>query len=762
MTYNWEKNIQYKREVTRTYKVLLSKAKSWGDRSRIRRAFDTAAEAHAPTVRKSGEPYILHPLAVARILVEEMGLDDPDTIICALLHDTVEDTDITLENIERSFGKQCRYIIDGLTKVKGATILEEQVSAQAENFRRILLTISNDIRVILIKLADRLHNMRTLGSMKEVKKQKIAAETLYLYAPLANRLGLYNVKTELEDLSLLHSQPKTYGTIEAKLEDFKTDEESAINDFVANVQQIVGKLGRKLTIESRFKTVASIYTKMKRQEVEFEGVYDLFAIRIIIKVKKARRGEDLRLLERSACWAAYTAITNTYAPNPIRTRDWITVPKENGYEGLHVTVRGPGKRWVEVQIRTERMHREAEQGIAAHWRYKDGEDGLDEPLSVWIRQVRETLADPGLSAFDAVKKFREDLQPNNVYVFTPKGELTRLPKNATVIDFAFKIHSQVGLHALGGKVNNSVVTLDHPLHAGDHVEVLTSEKVQVKENWLAFATTGRAQENIRRTLRQQRQEALTQGKRLFDYRIKKYGIEEDHPYVREMLAYLMYPALEDLWVDLGRKRVDAGRIAEFIELKRQGKEIGESVIEHWEERLRRREERFKAFGVDPDALVLPEGISIKRTELARCCDPVPGVGIIGMLKKDVMEIHRTSCPTAINLMANYGGNIVRVQWAEGQGAFDFLTSIKVVGFDKQGMLAELIDIITNKARLNISKVQIETQGRMFEGIFSVFVNSDAVLNGLTKRLEKITNVIQVSRTHRDNRPFQPGSGRPLK
>ena len=364
MAYSWEKNDDYKREVTRTYKVLLSKAKSWGERSRIRKAFDVAAEAHAPTVRKSGEPYILHPLAVARILVEEMGLDDPDTIICALLHDTVEDTDITLENIEHNFGVQCRYIIDGLTKVSGATILEEQISAQAENFRKILLTISNDIRVILIKLADRLHNMRTLGSMKEVKKQKIAAETLYLYAPLANRLGLYNVKTELQDLSLLHSQPHIYNEIKEQIEGFRIEAEGEINQFVKNVKSIAKTRGQKILIESRFKTAASIHNKMIRQQVNFEQVYDLFAIRIIIKMKKPRRGEDVRLAERTACWGVYTTITNTYAPNPTRTRDWITVPKENGYEGLHVTVRGPGNRWVEIQIRTDRMHREAEQGIA--------------------------------------------------------------------------------------------------------------------------------------------------------------------------------------------------------------------------------------------------------------------------------------------------------------------------------------------------------------------------------------------------------------
>ncbi|MFK7970885.1 MAG: bifunctional (p)ppGpp synthetase/guanosine-3',5'-bis(diphosphate) 3'-pyrophosphohydrolase [Bacteroidia bacterium] len=753
MAYSWEKNDEYKREVTRTYKVLLNKSKSWKQRSRIRKAFDIAAEAHAPTVRKSGEPYILHPLAVARILVEEMGLDDPDTIICALLHDTVEDTDITLENIEYHFGPQCRYIIDGLTKVKGATILEEQISAQAENFRRILLTISNDIRVILVKIADRLHNMRTLGSMKEEKKQKIAAETLYLYAPVANRIGLYHIKSELEDLAFFHSQPVVYAEINEKLEDYKKVEAGSIKDFVKDIQKLTKKLEDRTEIESRFKTVASIHNKMVRQQVPFEKVYDLFAVRIIIKVRKAKRSEDPVLLEQKACWGVFTAITQKYSPNPIRTRDWISFPKENGYEGLHVTVKGPGKRWVEVQIRSERMHREAERGMAAHWKYKDGDESFEEPLATWIHEVRETLVDPELSAFDAVKQFREGLQPKNVYVFTPKGELTRLPKNATVIDFAFKIHSQIGTNAIGGKVNNKIVTLDHILNPGDHVEVITSEEPQVAENWLAFATTSRAQDYIRRTLRAERQRHLEQGKEIFLHRAEKLGVDLEHPYVRELLAYLMYPTLEDLWVDLSRKKVDVSQIAEFIQLKREGKELSESVVEHWEEKLKQREERFKAFGVDPDALVLPEGINIKRTELARCCEPVSGVGIIGMLRNDVMEIHRTSCPTAMRLMANFGGNIVRVQWAEGQGDFDFLASIKVVGFDKQGMLAELIDIITNKANLNISKVQIETQGRMFEGIFSVFVNSDTGLDNLVERLEAITNVMQVTRARRDNKPF---------
>ena len=747
--FNWEKDDDERKLILRAYKGMMGHAKavSWAQKGKIRKAFEYAAQAHDGMRRKSGEPYILHPLAVARVLVEEMELDDPVSIQCALLHDVVEDTAVTLDDIEKEFGKKCRDIIDGLTKIKGAGQydLEEVISEQAENFRKILLTISADIRVVLIKLADRLHNMRTLGSMKAVKMYKISSETLYLYAPLAHRLGLHNIKTELENLSLEHSQPDVYHEIEDRLSKIQVEEQDYINDFIGKVEEKLKAHNLKFKIKSRFKSIYSIFRKMENQGVPFEEIYDLHAVRIILKVRPG--------LEQADCWRAYSIISGTFRPNPKRLRDWITVPKENGYESLQVTVMGPKGRWVEVQIRTERMDSIAEKGIAAHWKYKGNGEMYEDSLNTWIGQVREILENPSLNALDAVNEFRENLQPNNLYVFTPKGKFIRVPKGSSVLDFAYKVHTNIGNEAIGAKVGGQVVSLDFELKSGDQVEVITSRKQKPKEEWLRFVKTPRAKESIKKSLRQQRKEAIEKGREMFLWKARQYKVDEDHPFMRELLVYLKFSSPEAFYYAMGMKHIDIQKIQEFIDLKKEGKELEQADIDEWEKKIRLREQQFKELGVDEDELVLTEGQEVNRYKLAKCCNPLRGDSILGILQKDVVEIHRPSCQKAISLMSHFGGGIIQARWAEGFNQVDFLASIKVVGLDKKGMLNDLINVITTQMRLDIRKVTIESMDNLFEGLFNVYIKDTGELDSLIERIKKVKNVLNASRVESDFTPF---------
>ncbi len=751
INFSWEREADEKKLVLRAYKAMMSHAKavSWGQKGKIRKAFELAAKAHDGMRRKSGEPYIMHPLAVARILVEEIELDDPNSIICALLHDTVEDTDVTLEDIEKNFGVECRDIVDGLTKIKGTSVADENISEQAENFRKILLTISNDIRVVIIKLADRLHNMRTLGAKKRTSALKIASETLYLYAPLAHRLGLYNIKTDLENLALQHSQPELFEELDEKMARFRGMEEQYIKNFVQEIKKQIKPLEIKFDIKYRFKTVYSVYKKMQRQGVPFEQVYDMFAIRVIMKSKPDR--------EQSDCWQVYSAISNKYPPLPKRVRDWVTHPKENGYESLHMTVIGPQGRWVEVQIRTERMDRLAEKGIAAHWKYKENGDQYEEELSNWIERVRDTLENPSINALDAVKEFHENLQPHNLYVFTPRGELFRVPTGASVLDFAYKIHSDIGDRAIGGKVNNEVVTLDHELKSGDQVEVLTSRHVQVQEDWIHKVNTAHARKHIRRSLVQVRKKALEKGIEIYKHGLMRYMEKEarnDQKLMRELLTFMKYGSRDEFLLALGSKKIDASRIREFIDLKKEGIAIEEAVIEEWEKKIRKRELQFKELGFNIDELVLTSGQQVDQFKLASCCKPVRGDDILGILRGGELEIHRPSCPNAISLMSSFGRNIIQVRWKEHSNQVDFLASIKVVGMDRKGMLSDLINEITAIMKINISKVSIESQDRMFEGLFNVYISNTEELDRLLQRLGKVGGVVTATRTGSDFVPFQ--------
>lgn len=743
-----QKVVDYKKVVQAQYRRLMRGLKDipQSGKEQVRRAFQVAKNAHEGVKRKSGEPYILHPLAVAHIVVFKMGFKDPLSVICSLLHDTVEDTNIELQFIERKFGREARYIIDGLTKISSSGVITEMNSQQAENFRKVLLTISDDIRVILIKLADRLHNMQTLGAMRPEKVLKIASETSYIYAPLAHRLGLYEIKTELEDLSFKFSEPHIYEILEEKLEIYKRDAHNYIKRFTQKVKDRLKQAQIKVKIKSRFKSIASIYAKMTRQEIPFEEVFDLYALRIIIQEVKPE-------LEREMCWRAYSTITDTYTPNLKRIRDWITVPKENGYEALHITVMGPEAKWIEIQIRTDRMDTIAEKGVAAHWIYKENGQVQEDFLTDWIDQVRDILENPDLNALEALKHFKENLQPNDVFVFTPKGEMVRLPNQSVVLDFAFKIHTKIGETAIGAKVNHVVESLNYVLRPGDLVEILTSRKQNPKEEWLRIVRTPKAKESIKRSLQKQRKEIIEQGRRLFKWRASQYQVDEDHPFMKELLAYFHQPTKEEFFYHLGAHKIDTTMISDFITLKKKGEKIGEDLIPSWNMDQTQLKAKFNEIGVDADMLVVGKETKIEKYILAKCCNPLPGDDILAYDEDHRIVIHRTSCPRAISLMSSFGSRIIRAKWGEQDSSVTFLAAIKVTGLDKQGMLNDLIKIISLRMKLNIRKVTIESEEGLFEGLFKIYVHSTKQLEQLIDELETLPHVHKAVRADHNEEPF---------
>ena len=747
--------VSYDEIIEEKFNALLQKLARLSDAQllEVRRAFELARDAHSGVRRKSGEPYILHPIEVAEIVVSEMALEDGTSVICALLHDVVEDTNIELDYIEREFGLKVREIINGLTKISGSEVLSKSIdklrSNQAENFRKILLTISDDIRVVLIKLADRLHNLRTMGVMKKEKILKKTSETLYIYAPLAHRLGLYEIKSEMEDLALKLSQPLIYRDLQKRIKATQDEAQGYIDEFIDKVSTHLKQTGLGFTVKSRFKTVFSVYAKMKRKKLPFEEIFDLYAIRIILE---SREGS-----EKADCWYVYALLSSIFRPNPKRIRDWITVPKANGYESLHTTLMGPQGKWVEVQIRTERMDDIAEKGVAAHWKYKENGEIHDDFFTEWIGQVRNILENPSLDALEALREFKEKLQPDDVFVFTPKGEMIRLPQNATVLDFAYKIHSNIGDTAIGAKVNNQVVTLDSVLRPGDQVEVLTSRKQRPKEEWLRQVITARAKNSIKNSLRKMRKDAIEKGRRIFKWRARRYSIDEDHPYMKELLAFFMVPSMDEFYFRLGTRQVNIARISDFIKIKEEGKEVESEYIKEWERKSKWLEKSLESQGVDPSTLVTGLEQNIDNRVLASCCNPVPGDDILGYDQKNTIVIHRTSCEQAIQLMSEYGDKIIRAQWKDSPGeAITFLSGIKVVGLDKQGMLHELIRIITMQMKINIRKVSIESQDGLFEGLFTIYVHNTTELEEVMERIAHIPHVYSVGRASSRALPFDFG------
>jgi GTP pyrophosphokinase len=720
-----------KKEILKRYRALLRACRSTmqkGDKRMIRLAFDMALQSHQNMRRKSGEPYIYHPIAVAQIAAEEIGLGTT-SIVCALLHDVVEDTDITLDDIEREFGKKVTKIIDGLTKISG--VFDYNSSLQAENFRKMLLTLADDVRVILIKLADRLHNMRTMEFMPRDKQLKISSETVYLYAPLAHRLGLYTLKSELEDLSMKYMEPVTYKFIAKQLNEKKAERENFVKDFIAPIKDILIEQGLDSDVHGRPKSIHSIWSKMRKKNIPFDEVYDLFAIRIILNSKPEN--------EKSDCWKAYSIVTDLYHPNPDRLRDWISSPRANGYESLHTTVMGPRGQWVEVQIRTTRMNEIAEKGFAAHWKYKE-EPNTDSGLDQWIQKVRELLSNPEANAFDFLDDFKMNLFSDEIFIFTPKGSLIQLPVNATALDFAFEIHTDIGASCIGAKVNYKLVPLSYKLQNGDQVEIITSSKQSPKEDWLYFVVTAKAKSKIKSSLKEEKRKIAENGKEILERKLKSLKVTYNSDNLYKLAYFFKFPSTFDLFFNVAQGKIDVKQLKEFV--------ASEKIIENKPERLEyvpNEQLNKKVKGDDSDTLLIGEDLQKLEYKLSACCNPIPGDDVFGFVTVgDGIKIHRTTCPNAAKLMANYGYRIVKAKW-NSQKELAFLTGLQITGIDDVGLINKITTVISSDFKVNMRSITVDTDDGIFEGSIMVYVNNTKHLDNLIIKLREVVGVSSVTR-----------------
>ncbi|PVH26637.1 RelA/SpoT family protein [Sphingobacterium corticibacter] len=724
------------KEIRKRYRALLRACKPTlqrGDKQEIRRAFDLSLESHKDMRRKSGEPYIYHPIAVAQIAAEEIGLGTT-SIVCALLHDVVEDTSMTVEEIEQQFGKKVARIIDGLTKISG--IFDTNSSIQAENFRKMLLTLADDVRVILIKLADRLHNMRTMEFMARHKQLKIASETSYLYAPLAHRLGLYAIKSELEDLSMKYTDPDTYKFIARKLNEKKAEREKFIAGFVAPIKEILAGEGIKADVFGRPKSIHSIWNKMRKKSIPFEEVYDLFAIRVIIDTVDEK--------EKTECWKVYSIVTDLYRPNPDRLRDWISSPKGNGYESLHTTLMGPRGQWVEVQIRTKRMNEIAEKGFAAHWKYK--ESNSDSGLDQWIQKVRDVLSTAEPDAIDFVDDFKMNLFSDEIFIFTPKGTLVQLPHNATALDFAFEIHSDIGATCIGAKVNHKLVPLSHPLHNGDQVEIITSAKQSPKEDWLNFVVTAKARSKIKSSLKEEKRRVAEDGKEILERKLKSLKITYNTDNINKIANHFKFASSQDLFFQVAKGAIDIKNLREYAASEKSEDANNNQFQSHVTGLVDKINKK------DMDTILIGDDLQKIDYTLAPCCNPIPGDDIFGFLTvNDGIKIHRTSCPNASRLMANYGYRILKAQWSSSQGNTSFLTGLRIVGIDDVGLVNKITTVISRNFNVNIRSLSISSNEGIFEGSIMVFVNDIEQLENLISNVLRIPGITSVSRYEAETR-----------
>jgi GTP diphosphokinase / guanosine-3',5'-bis(diphosphate) 3'-diphosphatase len=726
-----------KKEILRQYRGLLRVLKPKlkpGDKELVRTAFEMAADAHKTMRRKSGEPYILHPLAVAKICVEEIGLGVRSTI-CALLHDTVEDTDITLEDVKREFGNEIAKIVDGLTKI--STVMDTNTSQQAENFKKILLTLTDDPRVILLKLSDRLHNMRTLDSMKREKQLKISSETVYVYAPLAHRMGLYNIKTEMEDLAMKYMEPDTYRYIAQKLSDTKRERTKYINDFIRPIKEKLEKSDFDFEIYGRPKSIHSIWTKMKKKGVSFEEVYDLFAIRILVNSSLEKEKEE--------CWKVYSIITDAYNPSPERLRDWLSNPKSNGYEALHTTVMGPQGKWVEVQIRTKRMNEIAEKGLAAHWKYKEGKDD-ESRFDKWFHQIREALANQDTNSLDFLQDFKTSFLAEEIYVYTPKGEIRMLPVGATALDFAFSVHTAVGSRCIGAKVNHKLVPIGHKLRSGDQIEIITSAKQRPNQEWLNMVVTSKAKTKIKDTLKEEKRKVAEDGKHILQKKLEAIGGMMTQHNMEELASFYKLNSSLDLLYEIAIKKIDLKELKDFtaagdrlfipkpVKIEPEEKVDAEHHTKHHTKK-------------DKDAELIIFGESSDRIQytLANCCKPIPGDDVFGFVTTgEGLKIHRTNCPNATRLLSNYGHRVVKTKWAKNK-EISFLTGLKIVGLDDVGVIHKITNLISGEMKFNISAMTIEAAEGIFRGNIKIFVHDKEELDALVKRLIDLPGIESVDR-----------------
>ena len=706
----------------------------------ITKAFNFANQAHKGIKRRSGEPYIMHPIAVASIVCNEIGLGS--TSICAaLLHDVVEDTDYTVEDIENIFGPKIAQIVDGLTKISGG-IFGDRASAQAENFKKLLLTMSNDIRVILIKIADRLHNMRTLGSMLPNKQYKIAGETLYIYAPLANRLGLYKIKTELENLSFKYELPEEYAEIEEKLNATAAERDKVFNDFTAPIRTQLDKMGLKYRILARVKSIYSIWNKMQTKHVPFEEIYDLLAVRIIFE---PRNEEE----ELNDCFDIYVSISKIYKPHPDRLRDWVSHPKANGYQALHVTLMGNNGQWIEVQIRSERMNDVAEQGFAAHWKYKEGGGSEDEgELEKWLRTIKEILDDPQPDAIDFLDTIKLNLFASEIFVFTPKGELKTMPQNSTALDFAFSLHTDIGSHCIGAKVNHKLVPLSHKLQSGDQVEILTSKSQRVQPQWEVFATTARARAKIAAILRKERKANQKIGEEILSEFLKKEEVRPEEAVIEKLRKLHNAKNEEELLAAIGSKAIVLGE-ADKNELKEKQTSNWKKYLTfsfgNSKEKQEEKEPQEKEKINPKEVLKLTEESLQKKYIMAECCHPIPGDDVLGYVdENDRIIIHKRQCPVAAKLKSSYGNRILATEW-DTHKELSFLVYIYIKGIDNMGLLNEVTQVISRQLNVNIRKLTIETEDGIFEGKIQLWVHDVDDVKTICNNLKKIQNIKQVSR-----------------
>lgn len=717
-------------EILNAFRGLLRalKNRTKEDNRLIRKAFDVAVDAHKDMRRKSGEPYIFHPIAVARICVDEMSLG-ATAVVCALLHDTVEDTHITLEDVEDLFGEKVRLIIDGLTKIP--EVFDENASVQAENFRKMVLTISDDIRVVLIKLADRLHNMRTLSSMRHDKQVKIASETTFLYAPLAHRLGLYSIKSELEDLAFSYTEPDVYQDIQTKLKSTKDVRSRFIRRFTQPIKTALTKEGYEYKIKVRTKSIASIWRKMKSKGIPFEEVYDVFAIRIILDSPQEQ--------EKSDCWRVYSIVTDFYQPSPDRLRDWISTPRANGYESLHTTVMSPTGKWVEVQIRTERMDEVAEKGLAAHYRYKEAKTE-ESKFDRWIAEIRDLLDSPDINAMDFIDEFKLNLFSEEIYIFTPKGDLRVLPTGSTILDFAYDIHTDIGDKCIGAKVNNRLVPLSYQLQSGDQVEIITSSKQKPNEEWLRFVGTARARQKIKSSLNEERKRIALDGREILDRKLKQYNLKFASENITILEKFFKIPSATELYFQIAKGKVDLSKV--------RGLESKGGLLQlEKKPSVRKKSKRVSEISKvnKADTIIIGEDFKDIDYKMASCCNPIPGDDVFGFITiNEGIKIHRYSCSNAEHLMSKMAYRCVKARW-ESTKLKESIASITIHGIDRLGIVNRLTEIISNQHNVNMKSISFETDDGIFEGSILVLVHDTEHLKQLMEKFEQVEGVQRVVR-----------------
>ncbi|MAL60095.1 MAG: RelA/SpoT family protein [Flavobacteriaceae bacterium] len=723
------------KEIAKQYKELLKvsyRVLSAEDKKLIRSAFDVAVDAHKEQRRKSGEAYIFHPIAVAKIVASQIGLD-ATAIAAALLHDVVEDTQYTLADIEQLFGETVARIVDGLTKIS-ALEYQSDVSLQAENFRKMLLTLNEDIRVIIIKIADRLHNMQTMESMAPAKQVKIASETLYIYAPLAHRIGMYNIKTELEDLGLKYTEPDVYHDILSKIKESKEEQDAYIEAFSKVIRDSLDAEKLKYEIKGRPKSIFSIRRKMNAQNVSFDEVYDKFAVRIIYKSTPDN--------EKFIAWKIYSIVTDHFRPNPTRLRDWISSPKSTGYEALHITVMGPKGRWVEVQIRSQRMNEIAEKGYAAHYKYKNNEKE-DGGLDAWLNKLQDTLENAEVNAVDFVEEFKLNLYAKEIFVFSPKGDLYSLPKGSTALDFAFHVHTEVGLHTRGAKVNGKLTPLSQELKSGDQVEVITSEKSKPSANWLNYVTTGRAISKIKSSLKDEQKQLASEGKVVLTRKLKSLKIALDERTVNQLVSYFKLKTSLDLFYRVGAGIIDNQMLKDFAASR------SNAFVSFFKNRIRKpstpEDVNKEELTVKYDQLVFGKEEEKLDYKMAKCCNPIPGDDVFGFITiNEGIKVHKKNCPNAIQLQSNYEYRIIKATWIDSTQQ-EFKANLLISGIDTLGLVNNVTKVISNNLHIDMKSVHFDTDGGTFTGKIIVVVKNKAILDNLVKNIKKINGIDKVTR-----------------